>query len=202
MTNIELPRDAAGREIPLDTVCMYDCNGDSISITRWCFTTRLEPMFSEKNIWIAIDKEGLVKDPALLHLTPPDNWDKLLEDLDNAAEGGDNAECLYSRREGVKAGSQCYGCKLYHSDYGSLECEYLAYADIADRIRKLRGEDECSDQPVNALNTRDNCNNIREVTLLDGSRITVCYGQSGEMVQVNADDTCDDCEPVVVADDN
>ena len=65
----------------------------------------------------------------------------------------------------------------------------------------IDGETECSDQPVNALNTCDNCNYEREVTLLDGSRITVCDGQSGEMVQVNANDTCDDCEPVVVADD-
>lgn len=75
-----------------------------------------------------------------MHLTTPDSWEKLLDDLDNAVKGGDNAECLYSHREGVKAGSQCCGCKLYHSDYGSLECEYLAYGDIADRIRKLRGE--------------------------------------------------------------
>lgn len=56
---------------------------------------------------------------------------------------------------------------------------------------------EVNDQPTNVLNTCDNCNYAREVELLDGSRITVCDGQSGEMVQVNADDTCDDCEPVV-----
>ena len=44
----------------------------------------------------------------------------------------------------------------------------------------------------------DNCNYIREVTLTDGTRIMVCDGQSGEMVQVMPDDTCDDCEPLVV----
>lgn len=57
---------------------------------------------------------------------------------------------------------------------------------------------DVNDQSVNALNTCDNCNYAREVTMLDGSRITVCDGQSGEMAQVNADDTCDDCEPVAV----
>lgn len=61
---------------------------------------------------------------------------------------------------------------------------------------------EVNDQSTDALNTCDNCNYAREVTMLDGSRITVCDGQSGEMVQVNANDTYDDCEPVVVADDN
>lgn len=57
---------------------------------------------------------------------------------------------------------------------------------------------DVNDQSTDALNTCDNCNYAREVTMLDGSRITVCDGQSGEMVQVNADDTCDDCEPVAV----
>ena len=61
---------------------------------------------------------------------------------------------------------------------------------------------EVNDQSVNALNTCDNCNYAREVTMLDGSRITVCDGQSGEMVQVNADDTCDDCEQLVTEYDN
>ena len=113
MANIELPKDAEGREIPLDTVCMYDCNGDSISITRWCFTTRLEPMFSEKNIWIAIDKEGLVKDPALLHLTPPDSWEKLEEDLDRCIE----ADCI---------------------SYGTS----LVLEDIKQRIRRLAAKED------------------------------------------------------------
>lgn len=61
----------------------------------------------------------------------------------------------------------------------------------------MDGEDKSSDQSIQTSNTCDNCNYAREVTLLDGSRITVCDGQSGEMVQVNADDTCDDCEPLV-----
>lgn len=61
---------------------------------------------------------------------------------------------------------------------------------------------EVSDQSTDALNTCDNCNYAREVTMLDGSRITVCDGQSGEIVQVNADDTCDDCEPLVTEHDN
>ena len=70
-------------------------------------------------------------------------------------------------------------------------------AGLFDQCKWIDGEDKCSDQSTDVLNTCDNCNYAREVTMLDGSRITVCDGQSGEMVQVNADDTCDDCEPVV-----
>lgn len=133
-TQITLPRDAEGREIPLDTMCMYDCNGDSISITRWCFTTRLEPMFSEKNIWMAIDKEGLVKDPALLHLTPPDSWEKLLEDLDRCIKG--STLCMYYS----PATGGCYDCTAFNDNPEG--CDARALRDIKERIRKLRGEDE------------------------------------------------------------
>lgn len=70
-------------------------------------------------------------------------------------------------------------------------------ANVFEQCEWTDGDDECSDQPVNVLNTCDNCNYAREVTLLDGKRITVRDGQSGEMVQVNDDDTCDDCEPLV-----
>lgn len=143
-TQITLPKDAEGREIPLDTKALYGMDGEGLNVRHFEFN----PISGE---WIiSALKDGpsnwvdVYRSPQNVHLekpAPPDSWEKLLEDLDNAAKGGDNAECLYSRREGVAAGSQCYGCKLYRSDYGSLECEYLAYGDIAERIRKLRGED-------------------------------------------------------------
>lgn len=132
MANIELPKDAEGREIPLDTVCMYDCNGDSISVTRWCFTTRLEPMFSEKNIWIAIDKEQLVKDPALLHLTPPDSWEKLFEDLDKCIKG--SSLCMYYSPSG-----KCSVCTISGDE--SEGCGARALRTIKDRIRKLAAKE-------------------------------------------------------------
>ena len=135
-TQINLPRDAEGREIPLDVEFLYNANGESVK--QYSFTFRRYDGFCwEMRLVGAPD---LVYETNSFYLTPPDTWENLLDDLDNAANGGDNVECLYSRREGVEAGSQCYGCKLYHSDYDSLECEYLAYGDIADRIRKLRGE--------------------------------------------------------------
>lgn len=126
-----LPHDAEGQEIPLDTSKMYDCNGKPVYITRWSITTCLDTIFTEKNIWLAVDQDRLTKDPALLYLTPPDNnWDKLLKDLDNAAKGGDNAECLYANS------IDCQYCKFGDSN-SNLECSYLAYSDIASRIRKL-----------------------------------------------------------------
>lgn len=137
MATITLPRDAEGREIPLDTTVLYDKNDKEVVVSRYQYYPRVGYGYwnikSVRNEYYRVDE---------VYLTPPDTLEKLLDDLDNAAKGGDNAECLYSRREGVKAGSQCYGCKLYNQDYCSPECEYLAYADIAARIRKLSGEDK------------------------------------------------------------
>lgn len=37
--SVELPRDAEGREIPLDTVALFNRVGNLYSIVRWTFTT-------------------------------------------------------------------------------------------------------------------------------------------------------------------
>ena len=132
---IDLPRDAEGREIPLDTMVLYDGDGNAKEVQAFDYSP-------DESMWRVMLLDNFILFlTSDMHLTPPDSWDKLLDDLDNASKGGDNAECLYSRRECVAHGSQCYGCKLYNQDYGSPECEYLDYADIAARIRKLRSED-------------------------------------------------------------
>lgn len=145
MTNIELPRDAAGREIPLDTEIVYSRDGNKLCISRIEFS----PLCKEWSLrivgidgkifrtWVLYPWQAYIEKPA-----QPDSWDKLLDDLDNAAKGGDNAECLYMRREDIEVGEQCSGCRLYNADDVFSDCSLLAYADIADRIRKLRSEGE------------------------------------------------------------
>ena len=134
--NIELPRDAAGREIPLDTTVLYDKNDKEVVVLRYQYYPRVGYGYwkikSVRNEYYRVDE---------VYLTPPDTLEKLLDDLDNAAKGGDNAECLYMRREDIEVGEQCSGCMLYETEEDFTECSCLAYADIADRIRKLRGED-------------------------------------------------------------
>ena len=133
---IALPRDAEGKEIPLDVEFLYGANGESVK--PYSFTFRRYDGFGwEMRI---VGAPNIVYDPKSFYLTPPDSWEKLLEDLDNAAKGGDNAECLYMRREDIEVGEQCSGCRLYNADDVFSDCSCLAYGDIADRIRKLRGE--------------------------------------------------------------
>ena len=135
--SIELPKDAEGRTISLSTKAIYEKDGNELDVRHFEFSP-----FSGK--WsIAALKDGKTlayRSPQNIYLKkplPPDNWEKLLDDLDNASKGVDNAECCYTHREHIEIDEQCHGCRLY-----SPECAYLAYADIAARIRKLRGEGE------------------------------------------------------------
>lgn len=135
-TQIMLPRDAEEREIPLSTLLLYDKDGNELNVKRIEFDT-----FNKK--WAFVVQKGsydgiLIRfHPQEVYLTRPDSWEKLLDDLDNASKGVDNAECCYTHREHIEIDEQCHGCRLY-----SPECAYLAYADIAARIRKLSGEGE------------------------------------------------------------
>lgn len=134
--SVELPKDADGREIPLDTTVLYDKNDKEVVVSRYQYYPRVGYGYwnikSVRNEYYRVDE---------VYLTPPDTLEKLLDDLDNAAKGGDNAECLYMRREDIEVGTQCYGCRLYNADDVFSDCSLLAYADIAARIRKLRGEE-------------------------------------------------------------
>ena len=140
---ITLPKDAEGREIPLNTKVLYEKEGDELRVKRvefdvlygsWCFAVKKD----------SLTLATIYRRPQDVHLVKPaphDNWEKLLEDLDNAARGGDNAECCYMRREVIETGEQCPGCRLYETEDDFTECSHLAYGDIAARIRKLRGEE-------------------------------------------------------------
>lgn len=144
---IALPCDAEGREIPLDTEVLYEKEGDELRVKRvefdvfsgsWCFAVKKD----------SIALASLYRRPQDVYLVkpaPPDSWEKLLDDLDNVAngaKGGYNPPCCHARRESIEVDAKCLGCRLYETDGEFVECHYLAYANIADRIRKLRGEDE------------------------------------------------------------
>ena len=138
-TQITLPKDAEGKEVPLDTELLYDEYGNQRRIMKFIYHHDCETGAEE---WTVEYDNGVERFVSVMYLTQPDSWEKLLDDLDNAANGGDNAECLYMRREDIEVGEQCSGCRLYETKDDFTECSYLAYSDIAARIRRLRGEDE------------------------------------------------------------
>ena len=86
--SVELPRDAEGREIPLDTVALFNRDGNVYSIVRWTSTTDFDLSDGWSNKWRAITDRGFALDPALVYLTTPepDTWEKLEDDLDRRIE--------------------------------------------------------------------------------------------------------------------
>lgn len=130
--SVELPKDAEGREVPLDTAALFGGNGNVYNIVRWVYTTGFET-WSESNTWRAIAENHRALDPELMYLTPPDSWEKLEEDLDRAADALNYEACAYF-------GKSACDCSSCIADKGET-CEGVVMHDIADRIRKLRGED-------------------------------------------------------------
>lgn len=129
--NIELPKDAEGREIPLDTKVLYDRHGDVYEVACYVYAVR---QTISRRIWDAKMLDGTIRYTTSLYLTPPDSWEKLEEDLGRGADALNYEACAYFG----KSACDCSSCV---ADKGET-CERVAMRDIADRIRKLRGEDD------------------------------------------------------------
>lgn len=124
---VDLPKDAEGREIPLDTECLYTCNGEKQEVISFTYYRR-------KDRW-EIDIDTHIVNSIYLYITPPDSWEKLLEDLDAAGDARHQGVCDYFNRD--KDEYCCKSCHGYEDD-----CNRTAMRDIASRIRKLMSADE------------------------------------------------------------
>lgn len=135
IANIELPKDAAGREIPLDTMTLYDENGNEYEVYYYKYSVR---QTIPQRKWQVVMMDCIVHDVSDLYLTPPDSWEKLFEDLKAVEDYGnssclDNPVCRYTNM----VGKSCSKCEFYEGK----NCIGKMCADILDRIRKLKGED-------------------------------------------------------------
>ena len=132
---VELPKDAEGREIPLDTEVLYDKDGKELRVKRIEF----DPF---NDVWRFVVQKGSLDLGAFYYRpeyvclekpTQPDSWEKLEEDLGKIANNPGEVVCAYFGREI----EDCEGCKLENCEYG---CSDVFLRDVIDRIRKLRGE--------------------------------------------------------------
>lgn len=132
MANIELPKDAEGREIPLDTVALYDDDGDVHSIRRFIYTNDFDLNDKWMNSWYVVTDDYKTAKSELMHLTKPDSWEKLEDDLDRCIE--ESNLCMYYNQN-----LDCNNCTISGNE--SRGCTSIALEDIKKRIRMLRGED-------------------------------------------------------------
>lgn len=122
--SIELPRDAEGREIPLDTGTLYKENG----IAKYIYHYEFDP---HDKYWVAETDDGPRKTSEFL-LNQPDSWEKLEDDLDRCIE--ESNLCMYYNQN-----LDCNNCTISGNE--TRGCTSIALEDIKERIRKLRGED-------------------------------------------------------------
>lgn len=123
---IELPKDASGTCIRLDTTTMYREDGRQFHVSDLFFEARPYKWFARNGSeCIEVGK---------LYLTLPDSLKKLLEDLDRASNAKGFGCCAYVDR----SERDCSSCIAAND----RACTQPIMRDIAFRIRKLVGEDE------------------------------------------------------------
>lgn len=133
---IGLPKDAEGREIPLETTAVYGADGKVVTISRWVYCNAIGFLKDASRGWYAMDSGDRLVSAASLHLNPPDSWEKLEEDLGRASERDAVVSCCR-----YFTADKCADCPICGNTSCYLHREELAFGDILNRIRKLRGED-------------------------------------------------------------
>lgn len=139
MANIELPKDAEGREIPRNTEVMYDINGKKVHITSFTYKCDVHGLWSQWKVFspdIKGEKEGMLPADSL-YLTPPDSWEKLLDDMERAIHTPDpgtydSLMCGYFD----SINTDCDECERKHHICRET-CNDAAWLDITARIHKL-----------------------------------------------------------------
>lgn len=128
--NIESPKDADGREVPLDTKVLYDRHYGKHDV-------RLFAYFANSDTWrVRFTGSSSYFAVSDMYLDGPDSWEKLDEDLHAVETYEDSPDCndpacAYARN----IGKRCVDCKLYVGD-----CTVNMCTDIASRIHRLRGD--------------------------------------------------------------
>lgn len=132
--SVELPKDAEGYEIPLDTKVLYGDDGECFEVNRFTYSV-VQTMHGLK--WGVVFMDCRYDYCSSFYLTPPeppDSWEKLEDDLDRCIEESDL--CMYYNNQNP----DCNKCTISGNE--SRGCTSVALEDIKRRIRKLRGEGE------------------------------------------------------------
>ena len=138
MSDVKLPRDAEGREIPLDTKVLYSTDVLEHKVDAFEYSPR-------DGIWrVALDGRFVSLYASDMHLTPqepPDSWERLVSDLEllDAAPTPTPASvaCAYwdaTRRPCRHHDAEpCSPCSPNH-----LRCYFGIIRDVLRRIKALR----------------------------------------------------------------
>lgn len=144
MANIELPKDAEGREIPLDTKVLYNDRGIEYEVNRFMFGFDVSTHEVEWTAESYGTGDMVYRLPVnSMHLERPDSLKQLAEDLNRAwdvcnahGKGYRDMSCYYDKGRG----EYCNDCRL--NSHGKMACFDSMMADIVSRVNRLCGAAE------------------------------------------------------------
>lgn len=125
--NVPAPMSADGEIVPLGTKKLYASDGEELDVEFIGFNGR----------WVVKFGKGDLFNLDWFHVSEPDSWERLLEDLDRAADASGNSRCACSYLTG-DADTECDDCR-FNED--ARWCVRIMAADVARRIRALREAD-------------------------------------------------------------
>lgn len=131
MANIELPKDAEGREIPLDTEVLYRKDGTLADVDEFNFSTGYSDPEHKWTVRLMNCAVFFTTKMFLNPPEPPDSWEKLEEDLDRGIQA--DSLCMYHSTKRV-----CKECPI--NSEGICHNAAITLKDIKRRIRSLLGE--------------------------------------------------------------
>lgn len=129
-TQITLPKDAEGKEVPLDTELLYDEYGNQRNIVKFIYHHDCETGAEE---WTVEYDNGVERFVSVMYLTQPESWKKLEDDLDKCISN--NNLCYYCSKSGM-----CCDCIIDSSSI-DYKCDSFVFNSIKERIRKLRNKE-------------------------------------------------------------
>lgn len=123
---IELPRDANGQIIPLDTTMMYRDDNNQFHVTDFFYEAKPDKWFARSG------SECVEVNRLHLDTYEKDSLEKLAADIDRTLNHPRGLVCTYANRKM----HECNGCKLS----GHLSCLKAFTSDISSRVHRLAGD--------------------------------------------------------------
>ena len=77
---VELPKDAEGRDIPLDTRVLYSEDGALRNVRRFCYHVGCTGGCE----WVVAFENGVERLTSKMHITPPDSLERVAADIESA----------------------------------------------------------------------------------------------------------------------
>lgn len=139
MENIELPKDAVGRQIPLDTKVLYNDRGVEYEVNRFMFGFDVSTHEVEWTAESYGTGDMVYRLPVnSMHLERPDSLKQLVRDLNRVRDAHDERGKSYTDTPCDYDGNRgkfCNDCRL--NRHGECACFEAMMDDIVSRVNRL-----------------------------------------------------------------